>query len=128
MTHVFKDGVESNRFFNIEDQSMGFWMLAHNVTYFDDRRLCASTCHSSHAFVAVNNGAKCTGMVNPFVELPAVDALTACHVSPPEKLPFVKSDFSRFNTMIEAKVQSQAHSDRLVIRNTVRGHNRRLSL
>lgn len=102
MKQVFKKGVESNRFFAIEDQSMGFWMLAHDVTYFDDRRLCAKTCDSSHAFVAVNNGATCTGMIDPYAEVPAVHALADCHVAPPADLPFIKSKFQRFNKMIQS--------------------------
>lgn len=102
LTHIFKDGAEFNRFFAIEDQAMGLWMLAHNVTHFDDRRLCAKTCDSSHAFVAVNNGETCTGMIDPYVELPAVHRLAECHVPPPAQLPFLESKFQRFNRMIEA--------------------------
>jgi hypothetical protein len=103
MNHVFKDGAESNRFFAIEDQSMGMWMLAHNVVHFDDRRLCASTCHSSGAFVAVNGFAPtCTGMVNPSNELPMLQGLPECHATTPARLPFLRSRFRRFNEMIEA--------------------------
>lgn len=39
-------------------------------------------------------------MVNPYAELPAVHALEECHAPPPAQLPFLKSDFQMFNTMI----------------------------
>lgn len=110
--HVFKDEPESNRYFAIEDQAMGIWMLAHDVVHFDDRRLCASTCYSSHAFVAVNTGVKCIGMVNPSVELPAVHRLAECHATPPAQLPFLNtSEFPRFNEMIAAYQQRNSGSD-----------------
>lgn len=101
MTHVFKEGAESHRVLANEDQAMGFWMLAHNVVYFDDQRLCASTCDSSHAFVGVNHGTYCNGLKDPSHELPALDAQAECQAAPPAQLPFLKSKFQRFNKMME---------------------------
>lgn len=102
MTHVFKDADRSNRFFTSEDQSMGTWMLAHNVTYFDDRRLCASRCRRSGAFAAVNYGRHCNGLEQPLIQLPELHETPECHATPPIQLPFLNSPFQRFNKMIRS--------------------------
>jgi hypothetical protein len=102
MQKVFAEERETNRFFNIEDQAMGFWMMAHNVTYYDDRRMCANNCHASR-FVAVNGlGPSCTGMRRPTVEIPRLQGLAACNAKPPAELPFVASNYPRFNNMTMA--------------------------
>jgi len=76
-------------------------MLAHNVTYFDDRRLCADKCHSSHAFAAVHGQSFCNGLEQPLIQLPELHATLECHATPPSQLPFLHSPFQRFNKMIE---------------------------
>eukprot|EP00892_Ulva_mutabilis_P001051 jgi/Ulvmu1/10947/UM007_0126.1 len=48
--HVVSDALATNshvlRRLSFEDTSMGLWMLAFNVTYFEDKRICQAKCHS----------------------------------------------------------------------------------
>jgi len=112
MMYIFKDGNRSNRFLAVEDQSMGLWMIAHNVTYFDDRRLCATDCHSSAAFVAVKgHGRYCDGLNESSIQLHALHATPECRAAPPRQLPFVHSPTQRFNNMIRAYERRRSGTD-----------------
>jgi len=62
------------RFFGCgDDCSVASWMMALNVTYHDDRRLCAQECHGSA--VTVRHG---PGLVNPIRELPELHSDPKC--------------------------------------------------
>ncbi|GMH42893.1 hypothetical protein BSKO_10812 [Bryopsis sp. KO-2023] len=66
----------SLRFFNNEDTSFGVWMLALNVTHFDDRRLCSSHCTESS--IAVYDIPKCSGLCDPQTELAQLHTMADC--------------------------------------------------
>lgn len=92
LAQVFNAAPRSNRFFAVEDQAMGVWMLAHDVKHFDDRRLCASGCHQ--AFVGTQYIWSDTITETP--------KLKHCHATPPSVLPFLVSLYPRFNKVIAA--------------------------
>ena len=51
-------------------------MLAFNVTHFDDRRLCDSSCKPTS--IVVYDIPKCAGLCDPLTSLPAMAADPAC--------------------------------------------------
>jgi hypothetical protein len=62
------------RFFGCgDDCSVASWLLALNVTYRDDRRLCATACHP--AALTVRDG---PGLIDPQAQLPALHADPLC--------------------------------------------------
>ena len=58
------------------DVTVGSWMLAFNVTHYDDRRLCAAAC--SPTSVVVYDIPRCAGLCEPLESLPALAADPAC--------------------------------------------------
>ena len=52
------------------DVTVGSWMLAFNVTHYDDRRLCEPAC--SDTSVVVYDMPKCAGLCDPISSLPAL--------------------------------------------------------
>lgn len=86
-----------------EDTTVGLAMLAHTVVFFDDRRLCASSCNSDNSFIVVNGVERnegCSGLRNPAEELPALGMRPECKTMPPPALPLLRSKFDRFNAMM----------------------------
>jgi hypothetical protein len=55
------------------DVTIGSWMLAFNVTHFDDRRLCETHC--SDTSVAVYDMPSCAGLCNAVTRLPELHNL-----------------------------------------------------
>lgn len=68
------------RFFMNEDVTVGSWMLAFNVTHYDDRRLCEPAC--SPTSVVVYDMPKCAGLCDPIGSLPAFAKDAACTSGP----------------------------------------------
>ncbi|GAB4819945.1 hypothetical protein N2152v2_006991 [Parachlorella kessleri] len=68
----------SLRFFNNEDVTVGSWMLALNVTHFDDRRLCETSC--SQSSLAVYDIPGCAGLCNPVRQLPLLHNSSQCRM------------------------------------------------
>lgn len=66
----------SLRFFNNEDVTVGGWMLAFNVTHYDDRRLCTPSCSPSS--LAVYDIPACAGLCDPSRQLPLLHATPSC--------------------------------------------------
>eukprot|EP00210_Caulerpa_lentillifera_P005805 g5551.t1 len=67
------------RFFNNEDTTVGSWMLAFNVTHFDDRRLCTKTC-GPYTLAVFNN--VCAGLCAPQKDLVKLHSSESCRESP----------------------------------------------
>jgi hypothetical protein len=111
ISKIFRDGPREHRLLANEDQSVALWMLAHTgISFFDDRRLCTNTCHASHAFVGVNDnaGAYCMGMPNPIAGLINLHAMPGCRAEPQKVLPFIPSQYERFNIMMRHFFQRHA--------------------
>lgn len=62
-----------------EDTSVGLWLLASNVTHFEDMRLCSPRCTPASVGVLRN---ECAGLCDPLAELPALHANTTCSAPP----------------------------------------------
>eukprot|EP01023_Acetabularia_acetabulum_P018383 TRINITY_DN19287_c0_g1_i3.p1 TRINITY_DN19287_c0_g1~~TRINITY_DN19287_c0_g1_i3.p1 ORF type:complete len:269 (+),score=34.41 TRINITY_DN19287_c0_g1_i3:114-920(+) len=71
-----------------EDTSVGMWMLGHNVTYFEDMRLCTPGC--SAATIGVLNNA-CAGLCDPLNDLYTVHTNEKCTAQPQDPLPYLPS-------------------------------------
>lgn len=85
------------RFFGCgDDCSVGAWMLALNVTFHDDSRLCFKHCASSA--ITVKDG---PGLDNPLKQLPQLHANPACSMKVPPPVPLKQQhpvfDFSKTN-------------------------------
>eukprot|EP00884_Botryococcus_braunii_P006697 jgi/Botrbrau1/16028/Bobra.7_2s0003.1 len=64
------------RYFSNEDVTIGAWMLALNVTHYDDRRLCERDCSPSS--VAVFDMPKCAGLCQPITGMAKLFKDPAC--------------------------------------------------
>jgi len=62
------------------DVTVGSWMLAFNVTHYDDRRLCDASCTPTS--VVVYDIPKCAGLCDPLASLPAMAANPNCTGGP----------------------------------------------
>jgi hypothetical protein len=61
------------------DVTVGSWMLAFNVTHFDDRRLCETSC--SQSSLAVYDIPGCAGLCDPVRQLPTLhNSSQACGI------------------------------------------------
>lgn len=65
---------------------MGAWMLAFNVTYFDDRRFCAIDCTPSS--LVVYDYPRCAGLCEPQKRLQELYKSPTCW-SNPDELPLL---------------------------------------
>jgi hypothetical protein len=84
-----------------EDTSMGLLMLAHDLTFFEDLRLCASMCHASQAFVVVHGRPwRCGDLSDPSA-FKAISWNRNCSAVSHMPLPFIRSSYDRFNKMIQ---------------------------
>eukprot|EP01025_Chloroclados_australasicus_P023180 TRINITY_DN23582_c0_g1_i6.p2 TRINITY_DN23582_c0_g1~~TRINITY_DN23582_c0_g1_i6.p2 ORF type:complete len:147 (-),score=11.52 TRINITY_DN23582_c0_g1_i6:512-952(-) len=92
---------ESLRHFSNEDVTLGSWMMALNVTHYDDRRLCSPHC--SENSLAVYDIPKCAGLCDAGVELFELHQQPSCTDVPSQLALQLGLDFSK-----EAKKQSQA--------------------
>eukprot|EP01025_Chloroclados_australasicus_P015974 TRINITY_DN1779_c0_g3_i1.p1 TRINITY_DN1779_c0_g3~~TRINITY_DN1779_c0_g3_i1.p1 ORF type:complete len:500 (-),score=47.29 TRINITY_DN1779_c0_g3_i1:810-2114(-) len=81
-----------------EDTSVGMWMLGHNVTYFEDMRLCTPGC--SIATIGVLNNA-CAGLCDPLTDLYTVHQHEKCTAEVQDPLPYLPSypDHKDFESM-----------------------------
>eukprot|EP00873_Tetraselmis_striata_P022514 jgi/Tetstr1/442778/TSEL_030863.t1 len=61
------------RFFGAGDASFGGWMLAFNVTHWEDRRLCSNDCSETN-ILGYYDTTKCNGLCNPTEDLPKIHA------------------------------------------------------
>lgn len=111
---VVGGGAQNHRLLSNEDTTMGLWMLAHNVQFFDDRRLCANECSRDSAFVAVH-GQDIWGCAtiteNPQIQMSRILREPACRTRAPDQLPFARSLFGRFNAMIDRYLQDLEHGN-----------------
>ncbi|CAD7702822.1 unnamed protein product [Ostreobium quekettii] len=64
------------RFFNNEDVTLGSWLLAFNISHYDDRRLCEASC--SQTSLVVYDFPDCAGLCDPYARLPEVHADPQC--------------------------------------------------
>lgn len=71
-----RDG--SLRHFANEDVTIGSWMLAFNVTHYDDRRLCETNCTESS--LAAYDIPVCAGLCDAAAQLPSLHASAACRL------------------------------------------------
>lgn len=60
--------------------TVGSWMLALNVSHYDDRRMCETTCGDTT--LAVYDFPKCAGLCNSVDSLPWLWKQTPCHAGP----------------------------------------------
>eukprot|EP00803_Ostreobium_quekettii_P008075 evm.model.scf_194.3 EVM.evm.TU.scf_194.3 scf_194:20205-23426(+) len=58
------------RFFNNEDVTIGSWFVAFNVSHYDDRRLCETSC--SETALVVYDFPDCAGFCDAYARLPEV--------------------------------------------------------
>lgn len=75
-----------------EDTTLGLWMLALNMTHYDDRRLCSPAC--TNASVAVYDYPRCAGLCAPADDLPRLHASPECQapaLGPGGALPMLPS-------------------------------------
>eukprot|EP01026_Neomeris_dumetosa_P069082 TRINITY_DN680_c5_g1_i1.p1 TRINITY_DN680_c5_g1~~TRINITY_DN680_c5_g1_i1.p1 ORF type:complete len:331 (-),score=45.76 TRINITY_DN680_c5_g1_i1:561-1553(-) len=81
-----------------EDTSVGIWMLGHNVTYFEDMRLCTPGC--SVATIGVLNNA-CAGLCDPLSDFYSVHKNEKCTAELLDPLPYLPSypDHKDFEAM-----------------------------
>jgi hypothetical protein len=64
------------------DTSLGLWMLAFNVTFFEDMRLCTNRCHP-YAVGFLNN--YCSGLCDPINDMYRYHQSFMCRRKIPEK-------------------------------------------
>lgn len=76
------------RYFANEDTTVGSWMLGHNVTHFEDMRLCATRC-SERAVGILRN--ECAGLCEPLKDLKLVHEARACRLPAEDPLPYMDS-------------------------------------
>ncbi|KAK9828752.1 hypothetical protein WJX72_001925 [[Myrmecia] bisecta] len=70
----------SLRQFTNEDVTLGSWMLAMNITFRDERRLCENDCTATS--IAVYDMPKCAGLCNPAEQLVRLHTSEACQAPP----------------------------------------------
>lgn len=58
------------------DTTVGAWMLGHNVTHFEDMRLCTTGCSAASIGVLHN---ECAGLCNPVEDMHTLHLDKACH-------------------------------------------------
>jgi hypothetical protein len=58
---------------------MGLWMLAFNVTFFEDMRLCMPRCKRNAVAVLKN---KCSGLCSPAKIMRFMHQMHTCHGAP----------------------------------------------
>ncbi|GLC41801.1 hypothetical protein PLESTB_001700800 [Pleodorina starrii] len=68
-----------------EDTAVGAWMLAHDVVFFEDTRLCSRECHPS-ALVVVES--YCAGLCAPVEDMLTVHRNDACRTPHASPLPY----------------------------------------
>ncbi|KAK9831532.1 hypothetical protein WJX81_006529 [Elliptochloris bilobata] len=78
------------RFFNNEDVTVGSWMLAFNVTHFDDRRLCEPACSATS--IAVYDYPACAGLCEPLEALPKLHTRDPMETAAPAEMMDCASD------------------------------------
>lgn len=71
-----------------EDTTVGSWMLGHNVTYFEDMRLCAKRCSAAAIGILRN---ECAGLCNPLKDLYVVHQARSCQMETKDPLPYLPS-------------------------------------
>lgn len=76
--------MEQLRYFSNEDVTVGSWMLAFNVSHFDDRRMCSPSCEPNA--VAVYDFPKCAGLCDSVEALPKLHRDEACRSEEPPQL------------------------------------------
>jgi len=74
--------IGSLRFLNNEDTTIGAWMLAFNVTYFDDRRLCSTSC--TPYSLAVYDIPTCAGLCEPQTKMKELFRQKECQLTSDE--------------------------------------------
>jgi galactosylxylosylprotein 3-beta-galactosyltransferase len=52
------------RFFGAGDASFGAWMLAFNVTHWEDRRMCSNDCSETN-ILGLYHTTRCNGLCKP---------------------------------------------------------------
>ncbi|GLC41799.1 hypothetical protein PLESTM_001240900 [Pleodorina starrii] len=71
-----------------EDTAVGAWMLAHDVVYFEDMRLCSPECHKAAMVVART---ECAGLCAPLEDLYALHRNESCQAPHTSPLPYMPS-------------------------------------
>lgn len=86
------------RLFSNEDTSMGIWMLGHNVTYFEDMRLCAEGCSAAAIGILRKN---CMGLCNPTKDMYRIHDARHCQGNSTDPLPYLPSSpgHTQFDSM-----------------------------
>jgi Galactosyltransferase len=76
------------------DTTFGLWMLAFNVTFFEDMRLCSPKCHP-HAVAFLDNN--CSGLCNPVNDMYRLSKMYFCHrpIAAGSRLSFMPSSPTR---------------------------------
>jgi hypothetical protein len=70
------------------DASMGLWMIAFKVNFFDDMRLCNPICHEA-AIIISNMG--CSGLCDAVRDIPQCHNQEECRQDAASPLPFLAS-------------------------------------
>jgi hypothetical protein len=73
------------------DVTIGAWMLALNMSHFDDRRLCQPGC--SHHSIGVYDFPACAGLCDPMASLPALHDSPLCRNLTGATLPILEPFF-----------------------------------
>ncbi|GMH38226.1 hypothetical protein BSKO_06110 [Bryopsis sp. KO-2023] len=86
------------RYFANEDTTVGSWMLGHNVTHFEDMRLCATHCSGKAVGILRN---ECAGLCDPLKDLYLVHNARSCRFPAEDPLPYMPSypDHTAFEKM-----------------------------
>lgn len=96
--NVVLKNYDNLRLFSNEDTSVGVWMIAHNVTHFEDMRLCAEGC--SDAAIGVLRKS-CMGLCNPTKDMLLIHRANHCQTEAVDPLPYLPSypDHVAFESM-----------------------------
>eukprot|EP00803_Ostreobium_quekettii_P009142 evm.model.scf_297.1 EVM.evm.TU.scf_297.1 scf_297:55686-61562(-) len=78
------------RHFASAEASVGVWMLGHNVTYFEDMRLCSDGC-LQQAIGVMQAG--CMGLCDPIRDMHLIHRARHCQTEAQDPLPYLESEW-----------------------------------
>jgi len=81
-----------------EDTSVGVWMLSHNVTHFEDMRLCSEECATEAIGIRKKD---CMGLCSPTKDMYIAHRTKSCREEATDPLPYMPSypDHEKFESM-----------------------------